>query len=67
MAKTLAINLDDTITPQEYPPVLGIFEDGIYHLYDYQFFYRNIQSNDMVIWNSFHMYDLAFLTKMSYN
>lgn len=39
------LKMDDTITPQEYPPVLGIFEDGIYHLYDYQFFYRNIQSN----------------------
>lgn len=33
------------ITPEEYPPVLGIFEDGIYHLYDYQFFYRNLQEN----------------------
>lgn len=33
------------VTPQEYPPVLDIFEDGIYHLYDYQFFYRNLEEN----------------------
>ncbi len=33
------------VTPQEYPPVLSIFADGVYHLYDYQFFYRNLQQN----------------------
>lgn len=33
------------VSPQEYPPVLSIFSDGIYHLYDYQFFYRNLQEN----------------------
>jgi hypothetical protein len=33
------------VTPEEYPPVLDIFDDGIYHLYDYQFFYRNLQEN----------------------
>ena len=33
------------VTPEEYPPVLSIFEDGIYHLYDYQFFYRNLEEN----------------------
>ncbi|WP_409969375.1 DUF3089 domain-containing protein [Bengtsoniella intestinalis] len=37
--------VDDTITPEDYPPVLSIFADGIYHLYDYQFFYRNLQQN----------------------
>ncbi|MFI3251056.1 MAG: DUF3089 domain-containing protein, partial [Eubacteriales bacterium] len=37
--------VDDNITPQEYPPVLPIFEDGIYHIYDYLFFYRNLQEN----------------------
>lgn len=31
------------IDPEEYPGV--IFDDGIYHLYDYQFFYRNLQEN----------------------
>lgn len=33
------------VTAEEYPPVLSIFSDGIYHLYDYQFFYRNLQEN----------------------
>ncbi len=31
------------IAPKDYPGKL--FEDGIYHLYDYQFFYRNLQAN----------------------
>lgn len=39
------LKVDDSITPEDYPPVLDIFEDGIYHLYDYQFFYRNLQEN----------------------
>ena len=33
------------VTPEDYPAVLDIFEDGVYHLYDYQFFYRNLQKN----------------------
>lgn len=33
------------VTSEEYPAGVEIFEDGIYHLYDYQFFYRNIQRN----------------------
>jgi hypothetical protein len=33
------------VTPDDYPAGLSIFEDGIYHLYDYQFFYRNLQAN----------------------
>lgn len=33
------------VTPEEYPPVLTIFSDGVYHLYDYQFFYRNLLEN----------------------
>lgn len=36
------------VTSQEYPPVLSIFSDGVYHLYDYQFFYRNLQKNVQV-------------------
>lgn len=36
------------VTPKEYPPVLSIFSDGVYHLYDYQFFYRNLQKNVQV-------------------
>ena len=33
------------VSPEDYPPVLDIFEKGVYHLYDYQFFYRNLQQN----------------------
>ena len=33
------------MTPEEYPAGLSIFVDGVYHLYDYQFFYRNLQEN----------------------
>ena len=33
------------VTAEEYPPVLSIFDSGVYHLYDYQFFYRNLQEN----------------------
>ena len=33
------------VTADEYPPVLTMFENGIFHLYDYQFFYRNLQEN----------------------
>lgn len=31
------------INPEDYPGKL--FEDGIYHLYDYQFFFRNLEEN----------------------
>ena len=33
------------VSPEDYHAGLSIFEDGIYHLYDYQFFYRNLQEN----------------------
>ena len=33
------------IDKKQYPPVLSIFTDGVYHIYDYQFFYRNLQQN----------------------
>ncbi len=33
------------VDKKEFVPVLSIFTDGIYHLYDYQFFYRNLQQN----------------------
>lgn len=33
------------ITPIDYPAGLAFLEDGNYHLYDYQFFYRNLQQN----------------------
>ncbi len=33
------------VDPADYPPGLPIFGEGVYHLYDYQFFYRNLQEN----------------------
>lgn len=33
------------VTPQDYPAGLDFLEEGVYHLYDYQFFYRNLQEN----------------------
>lgn len=33
------------VTPKEYPPILPILPEGSYHLYDYQFFFRNLQQN----------------------
>ena len=33
------------VSPADYPAGLDIFTDGIYHLYDYQFFYRNLEKN----------------------
>lgn len=33
------------VSPEDYPPGLDIFTDGVYHLYDYQFFYRSLQKN----------------------
>ena len=41
------------VTPEEYPPVLPTFSEGIYHLYDYQFFYRNLQNNVEVRLNAY--------------
>ncbi|MDD4368202.1 MAG: DUF3089 domain-containing protein [Oscillospiraceae bacterium] len=39
-----ALKITD-VTAEAYPAVLDIFEDGVYHLYDYQFFYRNLEEN----------------------
>lgn len=33
------------IDATNYPPVLGIFQEGEYHIYDYMFFYRNLEAN----------------------
>lgn len=33
------------VSPADYPPVLDIFPTGSYHIYDYEFFYRNLQKN----------------------
>ena len=41
------------ITPEQYPPVLPLFSKGVYHIYDYQFFYKNLQKNVHTRINSF--------------
>jgi len=33
------------VSAGQYPARLELFENGIYHLYDYQFFYRNLEEN----------------------
>lgn len=33
------------VTPEEYPAVISIFPEGAYHIYDYQFFFKNLQEN----------------------
>ena len=33
------------VTPEEYPPVLSFLPEGSYHIYDYQFYFRNLQQN----------------------
>lgn len=33
------------IEEKEYPAYLDIFEEGVFHIYDYLFFYRNLQEN----------------------
>lgn len=33
------------VTPEQYPAGLSFLETGNYHLYDYQFFYRNLEQN----------------------
>ena len=33
------------VKPEDYPPHLENYPAGAYHIYDYQFFYRNLQEN----------------------
>ncbi len=33
------------IKKQDYPPIIPLFMLGEYHIYDYQFFYKNLQEN----------------------
>lgn len=33
------------IDPADYPAILGLLPEGGYHIYDYQFFFRNLQEN----------------------
>ena len=40
------------INPEDYPGKL--FDDGIYHLYDYQFFFRNLEENVKIRLSAFN-------------
>ena len=33
------------VSPEDYPAILSIFPEGSYHIYDYEFYYRNLQEN----------------------
>ena len=33
------------VSPEDYPAALSFLKEGEYHVYDYQFFYRNLQEN----------------------
>ena len=33
------------VTPEQYPAILQFMPEGSYHIYDYEFFYRNLQAN----------------------
>ena len=33
------------IDPADYPALISLLPEGAYHIYDYQFFYRNLQEN----------------------
>ena len=33
------------IDPEDYPAALDVLPDGSYHVYDYMFFFRNLQEN----------------------
>ncbi len=33
------------VTAEDYPPILDMFSEGEFHIYDYLFFFRNLQEN----------------------
>ena len=33
------------VSPEDYPAVVPGLPEGAYHIYDYQFFFRNLQQN----------------------
>lgn len=39
-----ALKITD-VDVKDYPAAIDIFEEGVYHVYDYQFFYRNLEEN----------------------
>ena len=41
------------VDKKEFVPGLPLFSEGVYHIYDYQFFYRNLQQNVNLRINTF--------------
>ncbi|MDU2063270.1 MAG: DUF3089 domain-containing protein [Sporomusaceae bacterium] len=41
------------VNEADYPPMLDVFQPGVYHVYDYLFFYQNLQENVTQRINSF--------------
>ena len=44
---------DTDVDKNEYKAMLSFFQDGVYHIYDYLFFYRNLQENVNVRINAY--------------
>ena len=44
MLKLLSL-LNKQRLKQEYPAVISVLPEGAYHIYDYQFFFMNLQEN----------------------
>ena len=45
------------ISPEDYKPIISILPEGSYHIYDYEFFFRNLQQNVSDRIESYKMYD----------
>ncbi len=41
------------VSSETYPPALSIFPEGCFHVYDYMFFFRNVQENVKVRLNAY--------------
>ncbi len=46
------------IEKKRYPPILYMYDEGVYHMYDYQFFYRNLQRNVAERIREYHINDV---------
>ena len=42
--RSAALKVTD-VSPEEYPAVISVLPEGSYHIYDYQFFFKNLQEN----------------------
>ena len=54
------------IDSADYPPVVPGLPEGAYHIYDYQFFYRNLQENVQARVEAFYAHEQASLPHWVY-